>query len=87
MKQYYTAEEMFEMLEPRIRELFHKDITDENTNIDYSSYEIMSWSQVKPIYKLEGFVDNAILITSSCLVEKYGHSAYYIKKSWLSEIK
>jgi len=49
-------------------------------------FVVITWPEIQFLMNIEGFAENASLINDDKLVDKYGSSAYFVRKQWLDSI-
>jgi hypothetical protein len=55
--------------------------------VDEDDFVIIQWPEVQDLMDKEGFNTNASLANDEWCLEKYGSSAYFVNKQWLSKVK
>lgn len=51
------------------------------------TFEVITWPEIQFYFDYPGFLANSYLINSPDFLDEYGSSAYFVRKSWLEEIK
>jgi hypothetical protein len=51
-----------------------------------NDFTVVIWPDIQNLFDEPGFFENSSLINDSPLLEEYGSSAYFVRKSWLNEI-
>ena len=55
--------------------------------VDEDDFVIIQWPEVQELMVKEDFYNNASLAVSAWTMEKYGSSAYFVNKQWLSKVE
>ena len=54
--------------------------------VDEDDFVVIQWPEVQELMTKEGFYLNASLANDEWSLEKYGSSAYFVNKKWLSKV-
>lgn len=55
--------------------------------VDEDDFVIIQWPEIQDLMNKEGFNTNASLANDEWCLEKYGSSAYFVNKQWLSKVE
>ena len=55
--------------------------------VDEDDFVIIQWPEIQYLMDKEGFNTNASLANDEWSLEKYGSSAYFVNKQWLSKVE
>ena len=73
----------------RQQEVFNDDVESVIIDefVDEDDFVIIQWPEVQDLMDKEGFDTNASLANDEWCLEKYGPSAYFVNKQWLSKVE
>ena len=55
--------------------------------VDEDDFVVIQWPEVQELMTKEDFFLNASLANDAWALEKYGSSAYFVNKQWLSKVE
>ena len=55
--------------------------------VDEDDFVVIQWPEVQELMPKEGFDRNTSLANEGWALEKYGSSAYFVNKQWLSKVE
>jgi hypothetical protein len=55
--------------------------------VDEDDFVIIQWPEIQDLMDKEGFDTNASLANDEWCLKKYGSSAYFVNKQWLSKVE
>ena len=55
--------------------------------VDEDDFVVIQWPEVQDLMTKEGFHHNSHLGTDQRFLNKYGSSAYFVNKQWLSKVE
>ena len=55
--------------------------------VDEDDFVVIQWPAIQDLMDKEGFDTNASLANDEWCLEKYGSSAYFVNKQWLSKVE
>ena len=55
--------------------------------VDEDDFVVIQWPEIQELMDKEGFDLNASLANNEWCLDKYGSSAYFVNKQWLSKVE